>query len=344
MAEPINVAVLGATGLVGTAMIQILQQRQFPVKQLYALASNNSAGKIVTFNNKRIAVEDVATFDFSKVQLALFSAGGDISAIYAPKAAQAGCIVIDNTSVFRQLADVPLVVPEVNPEVLAGYRNRNIIANPNCSTIQMVVALKPIYDAVGIEKIHVATYQSVSGSGNQGIAELATQTGELLNGRPASASFYPCQIAFNVIPQIDKLQDNGFTVEEMKIIAETKKIFADPNIEISATAVRVPVFFAHSEAVHIETSKPLTASAARDLFRTAPGVQLCAEELSVDVSYPTPAVDAVDTDPVYIGRIRNDIGNNRGLNLWIVADNIRKGAALNSVQIAELLLNKYLEL
>ncbi len=342
MLEPIDVAVLGATGVVGETMISILEKRKFPIRNLYALASEKTAGKIIFFNNKRIMVEDASTFDFSKVKIGLFSAGGDVSEIYAPKAAAAGCIVIDNTSKFRYINEIPLVVPEVNPECIAQYVNKNIIANPNCSTIQMLVALKPIYDAVGIEKIHVATYQAVSGTGRHAISELAAQTGELLNGRPIESKVYPHQIAFNVIPHIDAFQDNGFTKEEMKMVWETQKILGDPNISISATAVRIPVFYGHSEAVHIEMTKPLSAKDARKLLSTAPGIEVIDEPKKA--SYPTPVTHATGTDPVYVGRIRNDIDNEKALNLWIVSDNIRKGAALNSVQIAEILLSKYISL
>lgn len=342
MIDPIDVAVLGATGVVGEAIISILEERKFPIRHLYALASENSAGKTILFNNKRIAVENAAAFDFSKVKIGLFSAGSDASAIYAPKATVAGCIIIDNTSKFRYIDDIPLVVPEVNASSIAEYKNKNIIANPNCSTIQMLVALKPIYDAVGIEKIHVATYQAVSGTGRQAISELAAQTGELLNGRPAEAIVYPCQIAFNVIPHIDEFQDNGFTKEEMKMHWETRKILGDPNISVSATAVRIPVFYGHSEAVHITMKAPLAANDARKLLSLAPGIKIVDDPK--EVSYPTPLTHATGTDPVYVGRIRNDIDDQTGLNLWVVADNIRKGAALNSVQIAEILLNKYLSL
>jgi aspartate-semialdehyde dehydrogenase len=248
-----NIAVVGATGAVGEAMLQILEQRSFPIDNLYPLASSRSAGKTIGFKNKSYMVEDLSTFDFSKAHIALFSAGGDVSAEFAPQAAEAGCLVIDNTSHFRYESDIPLVIPEVNPQALENFRERNIIANPNCSTIQMLVALKPIYDAVGITRINVATYQAVSGTGNKGIKELAKQTGELLNGRPAEAAAFPVQIAFNVLPHIDKFMENGYTKEEMKIVWETQKIFNDYAITINPTCVRVPVFYGHSEAVHLET-------------------------------------------------------------------------------------------
>lgn len=342
MRQPIDIAILGATGEVGETMIAILEERKFPVKNLYALASENSAGASLFFNNKRIVVQDAANFDFHKVQIALFSAGGAASKKYAPKATAAGCIVIDNTSQFRYVDQIPLVIPEVNEDALAQYTNNKIIANPNCSTIQMLVALKPIYDAVGIEKIHVATYQAVSGTGKRAISELASQAAALLNGMPIEQDVYPHQIAFNVIPHIDEFMDNGFTKEEMTMYWETRKILDDQNISVSATTVRVPVFYGHSEAVHIEMQKPLLAAEAKTILRSAPGVILIDEPNTV--SYPTPAVHAVGKDSVFVGRVRNDLDNPKGLNLWIVADNIRKGAALNSIQIAEILLNKYISL
>lgn len=335
-----NVAVVGATGAVGETMLRVLEEREFPVDEIFLLASEKSAGKTLGFNNKSYMVQNLADFDFSQAHIALFSAGGDVSAKYAPIAAAAGCLVIDNTSHFRYDEDVPLVVPEVNPDALDNFRERNIIANPNCSTIQMVVALKPIYDAVGIERINVATYQSVSGAGNKGLSELAKQTGELLNGRPAVAKAFPVQIAFNVIPQIDKFMENGYTKEEMKMVWETRKIFNDYTIEVNPTAVRVPVFYGHSEAIHIETRDKITADSARELLAQAPGVILM--DARGEGGYPTPAKQAAGTDAVYVGRIREDISHPRGLNLWVVSDNIRKGAALNAVQIAELMIKFYL--
>lgn len=340
MSELYDVAVVGATGAVGEAMISILQERNFPVGNFYPLASSRSAGKTLSFNGKSVKVEDLATFDFSKVQIALFSAGGSISEEFAPKAGEAGCVVIDNTSHFRRDPDIPLVVPEVNEEAIAGYVGRNIIANPNCSTIQMLVALKPIYDAVGIERINVATYQAVSGTGKEAIEELAGQTARLLNGQDISAEVYPKQIAFNALPHIDTFQDNGYTREEMKMVWETRKIFADESIVVNPTCVRIPVFFGHAEAVHIETVDKITAEQARQLLENAEGVQVMDER--ADGGYPTPVTDSAGQDPVFVGRIREDISHPRGLNLWVVADNVRKGAALNSVQIAEKLIKTYL--
>ncbi|HEY5645217.1 MAG TPA: aspartate-semialdehyde dehydrogenase, partial [Pseudomonadales bacterium] len=258
MADGYDVAIVGATGAVGEALVEILEERAFPVRSLHLLASERSEGKRILFRGRSIAVKRLDQFDFSQVQIGLFSAGGDRSAEYAPKAAAAGCVVIDNTSHFRYEPDVPLVVPEVNPERVADYRNRNIIANPNCSTIQMVVALKPLHDAAVIRRINVATYQAVSGAGAGGVRELAGQTADLLNAKPITPKVMPVQIAFNAIPQIDKFQDNGYTKEEMKMVWETNKIL-DPNIKVNPTCVRIPVFYGHSEAVHIETERKLTA-------------------------------------------------------------------------------------
>lgn len=335
--ETYNIAILGATGLVGETILSILEERQFPVGKLYPLASAQSAGSKIEFRGKKITVLDAATFDFSQAHIGLFSAGGSVSERYAPIAADAGCIVIDNTSHFRYEEDIPLVVPEVNAEAIEGYTNRNIIANPNCSTIQMVVALKPIYDAVGITRVNVATYQSVSGAGRKGINELEAQTTQLLRNQSPQTEVWPVQIAFNVIPHIDALMENGYTREEMKMFWETQKIFGDPNIHVNATAVRVPVFFGHSEAVHIETRDKITAEQACQLLREAPGIILMDEDI-----YPTPVQEGTGEDAVYVGRVREDISHPRGLNFWVVSDNVRKGAALNAVQIAELLIQRYL--
>ena len=340
MTETYDVAVVGATGAVGEAIIAILEQRDFPVGNLFALASSRSAGSSIRFKGNSVQVTDLAEFDFSQVQIGLFSAGGSISEQYAPKAAAAGCVVIDNTSHFRREEDIPLVIPEVNPEALALYSTRNIIANPNCSTIQMLVALKPIYDAVGIERINVATYQAVSGSGKEAIQELAGQTAALLNGKEPECEVYPKQIAFNALPQIDTFQDNGYTREEMKMVWETQKIFEDSSIAVNPTCVRIPVFFGHSEAVHIETVDKITAAQARELLLNAPGITVIDEHS--DGGWPTAVGDAVGKDAVFVGRIREDISHARGLDLWIVSDNVRKGAALNSVQIAECLINTYI--
>jgi aspartate-semialdehyde dehydrogenase len=340
VSKQFDVAVVGATGAVGEAMLEILYQRKFPVGKVYALASKRSAGSKVSFGNKSLVVEDLAEFDFSKVQVGLFSPGASVSAEYAPKAAAAGCVVIDNTSQFRYDDDIPLVVPEVNPEAVAGYKNRGIIANPNCSTIQMMVALKPIYDAVGIQRINVCTYQAVSGSGKPAMDELAKQTADLLNGRPVEASVYPKQIAFNVLPHIDVFQDNGYTKEEMKMVWETRKIMGDDSILVNPTAVRVPVFYGHSEAIHIETRDKISAEQATELLKQAPGIEVLDDR--DDGGYATAVTEASGHDLVYVSRIREDISHPKGLNLWVVADNVRKGAALNSVQIAEVLVENYL--
>jgi aspartate-semialdehyde dehydrogenase len=335
-----RVAVVGATGLVGETMIRVLEERKFPVSELFALASNRSLGKSVEYQGRRLPVEDLATFDFARAEIGLFSAGSEVSAEYAPKAALAGCVVIDNTSQFRYQDDIPLVVPEVNAHAIAQYRERMIIANPNCSTIQMLVALKPIYDAVGIERINVASYQSVSGAGKEAVEELATQTAALLSGRPIDPPQHIAkQIAFNCVPQIDQFQDNGYTKEEMKMFWETRKILEDPSIRVNATCVRVPVFFGHSEAVHIETGRKITAAEARSLLQRAPGVKVLDER--IPGGYPTAVTEAANHDTVYVGRIREDMSHEQGLDLWVVSDNIRKGAATNSVQIAEILVSEY---
>lgn len=336
MSKQYNVAVVGATGAVGKTMLDILEQRQFPVAQIFPLASHRSAGDTIDFNKKAVRIGDLAEFDFAQADIALFSAGGDISAQYAPKAADAKCVVIDNTSYFRNEEDVPLVVPEVNPEAIEQYTHTYIIANPNCSTIQMMVALAPIHRKVGIERINVATYQSVSGAGNKGIDELSEQTRSLLNFKPLKTAAFSQQIAFNVIPQIDQFQANGYTREEMKMVWETQKILDDRSILVNPTCVRVPVFYGHSEAVHVETREKITATEATALLQAAPGVEVIDDPSQLH--YPSPAVHSAGNDPVYVGRIREDISYEKGLNLWIVSDNIRKGAALNSVQIAEYLI------
>ena len=337
MSQEFNVVVLGASGAVGQTMIEILEERNFPVAKLFPLASSRSAGETVSFHGKQVEILDVEKFDWTQAQIGFFSAGGDVSEKWAPIAAEAGCVVIHNSSHFRYDIDIPLVVPEVNPEAIADFRNRNIIANPNCSTIQMLVALKPIYDAFGITRINVATYQSVSGTGKKAIDELAGQCAKLLQGLPAEPSVYPKQIAFNVLPQIDKFMENGYTKEEMKMVWETQKIFGDSEIVVNPTAVRVPVFYGHSEAVHLETREPVDAEAIKSVLRDAPGVVL----FENDDDYPTAVTDSAGHDPVFVGRIRKDISHSHGINLWVTADNIRKGAALNSVQIAEILIRDY---
>ena len=330
-----TVAVVGATGAVGEAMLAILAERRFPVGELVALASERSAGGYVDFMDDEVLVRDLATFDPAGVDIAQFSAGGSVSKEYAPKFAAAGAVVIDNSSTFRYDDDVPLVVSEVNPEA-TRERPRGIIANPNCSTMQLMPVLAPIHREYGIERINVATYQSVSGGGRSALEELGRQTGELLSFQGITPSRFPVQIAFNLIPHIDDFQDNGYTKEEMKLVWETRKILGDDSIQVNPTAVRVPVFYGHSEAVNIETRRKVTAGEARALLERAPGVEVVDERKPG--GYPTPVTHASGNDPVYVGRIREDLSHPRGLNLWVVADNIRKGAALNAVQIAEVLV------
>ncbi|WP_018873566.1 aspartate-semialdehyde dehydrogenase [Thioalkalivibrio sp. ALJ16] len=335
-----DVAVVGATGAVGETLLSILAERDLPLGRVHALASSRSVGKTVAFGRRELEVEDLATFDFSTVQIGLFSPGAPVSAEYAPKAAAAGCVVIDNTSQFRYDPEIPLVVPEVNPEAVAGYKKHGIIANPNCSTIQMLVALKPLHDAVGVERINVATYQAVSGTGKDAIEELAHQTAALLNGRPVECNVYPKQIAFNALPHIDVFQDNGYTKEEMKMVWETRKIMGDESILVNPTAVRIPVFYGHSEALHIETREKISAEKAREILSAAPGVTVL--DKHEDGGYPTAVTEGSGKDAVFVGRIREDISHPRGLDLWVVSDNVRKGAALNTIQIAEVLIRDYL--
>ncbi|HVR82591.1 MAG TPA: aspartate-semialdehyde dehydrogenase [Luteimonas sp.] len=335
MSKTFKVAVVGATGAVGEVMLSILSERKFPVSEIVALASERSAGGTVHFGNREIEVRDLATFDPAGVDIALFSAGGSVSKEYAPKFAAAGAVVIDNSSAFRYDDDVPLVVSEVNPGA-AKSRPRGIIANPNCSTMQLVVALAPIHRVAGIERLNIATYQSVSGTGRRALEELGKQTAGLLNFQSVEPQVYPVQIAFNVIPHGGDFTDNGYTTEEMKLVWETRKILGDDNIRVNATVVRVPVFYGHSEAVNVETRDKLSAVDARKLLDSAPGVEVVDEPIGG--GYPTPVTHASGTDAVYVGRIRDDLSHPHGLNLWIVSDNIRKGAALNAVQIAELVV------
>lgn len=340
MTKQYKVAMAGATGAVGETVLSILAERKFPVSELVPLASERSAGAKVEFGGKSLTVRNLADYDFSGVDIAFFSAGGKVSREHAPRAAAAGAVVIDNTSEFRYQDDIPLVVSEVNPDAIRNYSARGIIANPNCSTMQMLVALAPIHRAVGITRINVATYQSVSGAGRSGMEELAKQTAALLGFQDISPSKFSKQIAFNVIPHIDDFQDNGYTKEEMKMVWETRKILGDPAIEVNPTAVRVPVFYGHAEAVHIETRDKISATQARALLEKAPGVSVVDRREAG--GYPTPVSDAAGKDAVCVGRIREDISHPRGLDLWIVADNIRKGAALNAVQIGEILTRDYL--
>lgn len=330
---------VGATGAVGEQIREILEQRLFPVKELRLLASKKSAGQMLPFRRKEVRVEELQEDSFQDMDLALFSAGGEVSAKFAPLAAKAGAAVVDNTAHFRMEPDIPLVVPEVNPKDIGGYAKRGIVANPNCSTIQLVVALKPIYDAAGIRRVVVSSYQSVSGAGRMAMEELSQQSVALFNGREIKEEKFPHQIAFNCIPHIDAFLDSGYTKEEMKMVDETRKILSDPSIRMTATAVRVPVFCGHSESVNVETERKLTVEEVKEILRKSPGVLLCDDpEAAV---YPM-VIDAVGQDATLVGRIREDDSVPNGLNLWIVADNLRKGAALNAVQIAEILIRDYL--
>jgi aspartate-semialdehyde dehydrogenase len=335
-----KVAVVGATGAVGHEMLSILAQRDFPVSEVVALASSKSVGSEVSFGDeKTLRVQDLAAYDFKGTDIALFSPGAKVSAEFAPKAGAAGCVVIDNTSHFRMDPDVPLIVPEVNPHALAGYKKRNIIANPNCSTMQMVVALKPLHAAAKIKRIVVSTYQSVSGGGKEAMDELFEQTRAVFANNDIKRNVFTKQIAFNVIPHIDVFMDSGDTKEEWKMVAETKKIL-DPKIKVTATAVRVPVFVGHSESVNIEFENSLSADEARELLKKAPGVTVI--DHRADEGYVTP-IECAGDDPVFVSRIRDDITVENGINMWIVSDNLRKGAALNAVQIAELLIKEHLK-
>ncbi|MEJ5377375.1 MAG: aspartate-semialdehyde dehydrogenase [bacterium] len=335
-----SVAVVGATGAVGTEMIRILEQREFPVGKLLPLASSRSVGKKVTFKGEQIPVEELTEDSFQGIDIGLFSAGGSVSERFAPAAAARGCVVVDNTSAFRMDPQVPLVVPEVNPHAIAQFSNKRIIANPNCSTIQMVVALKPIHDFAKIKRIVVATYQSVSGTGMKAILELDAQVRAWVQGQVSEPKVYPHPIAFNCLPHIDIFLDDGYTKEELKMVNETRKILEDDSIRISATTVRVPVFRGHSEAVNIETERKLTAAQAREILSRAPGVRLWDDP--AQKHYPMPIL-AAGGDETWVGRIREDSSVENGLNMWVVADNLRKGAALNAVQIAEILCRDYLD-
>jgi aspartate-semialdehyde dehydrogenase len=336
--EKYNVAVVGATGLVGGQIIDVLAERRFPVGELRPLASERSEGELLEFFGEQVRVQKLTKDSFEGIDLALFSAGGDISLEFAPAAAAAGAVVVDNTSAFRYEDDIPLVVPEVNPGDVAGYTTRNIVANPNCSTIQMVVALKPLHDEATIKRVVVSTYQSVSGSGKAAMDELANQTIGLFNQAPMTAEVYPHQIAFNCLPHIDVFQDNGYTKEELKMVWETHKIL-DPAIKVAPTTVRVPVFACHSESVNVEFEKPISPDRARELLAAFPGV-IVRDNPDANV-YPL-AIEAVGHDEVFVGRIRADETVEHGLNMWIVSDNLRKGAATNTVQIAELLVALHL--
>ncbi len=334
-----SVAVAGATGAVGLEMVKTLEQRQFPVKSLKLLASERSIGREISFGGEKIKVEKLGHDSFKGVEIALFSAGASRSLEFAPSAAAAGAVVIDNSSAFRMDPEVPLVVPEVNPHAIAQYKQKGIIANPNCSTIQMVVVLKPIHNVARIKRVVVSTYQSVSGTGLKAIDELLSQTKAILNGQAIEKKVYPHQIAFNCLPHIDSFLDNGYTKEEMKMVNETQKIMEDPQLRVTATTVRVPVLYAHSESVNIETEKKITPEEVRQLLSRAPGV-IVVDNPKLN-EYPL-AIHAAGRDETFVGRIREDESIPNGINMWIVADNLRKGAALNAVQIAEILIAQYL--
>jgi len=334
-----KVAVVGATGAVGQQMVACLEERKFPVGDLLPLASERSVGKTVTFKGQEIPVAELTKDSFGGVQIALFSAGGGISKEYAPLAAQAGAVVVDNSSAWRMDPDIPLVVPEVNPKDMALFKKRGIIANPNCSTIQMVVVLKPLHDAARIKRVVVSTYQAVSGTGQQAVEELAAQVRALFSAQEVIKKVYPHRIAFNVLPHIDVFLENGYTREEMKMVLETQKIMGDDSIQVTATTVRVPVFYGHSESVNIETERKLTVQEAREILAKAPGVKVVDDPAKFE--YPMP-LDAAGQDLTLVGRIRQDFSIAHGLNLWVVADNLRKGAATNAVQIAEILIKDYL--
>ena len=338
--EKLNIAVVGATGAVGEMMLKVLEQRDFPVDCLYPLASKRSAGSVVQFKGQAYEVGLLDDFDFARTTIALFSAGASVSDLYAPRAAETGNIVIDNTSRFRNDADIPLVVPEVNPHAAADYRKHRIIANPNCSTIQMVVVLKPLHDLFQISRVNVATYQAVSGAGRLALEEMLAQSRSKLNNETVQSKIYPKQIAFNALPQIDCFMENGYTKEEMKMVWETQKILEDEHIKVNPTAVRIPVANGHSEAIHIEFKQEIDEAAARKALEEAPGVIVLDER--VEGGYPTAATEADNQDAVWVGRIRKDISHPRGLDVWVVADNLRKGAATNSIQIAELMMREYL--
>ncbi len=334
-----NVAVVGATGAVGNEMISILEERDFPVGKLTLLASERSLGKELTYRGKAYPVQVLKEDSFTGIEVGLFSAGGSISQKFAPMAAQAGCVVIDNTSAFRMDPDVPLVVPEVNPQDIGDYTKKGIISNPNCSTIQMVVALKPIHDAAKIKRVVVSTYQAVSGTGKKAMDELMNQTRDILNFKEPVKEVYPHRIAFNCLPHIDVFLENGYTKEEMKMVHETRKIMGDASMAVTATTVRVPVFRGHSESVNVETEKKITGDEVRRLLMNAPGVKLVDDPGKRE--YPMP-IDAAGKDLTFVGRIREDESITNGINLWVVSDNLRKGAALNAVQIAEILIRDYL--
>ncbi len=332
------IAIVGATGLVGSTLLTIFKEQGVDASLLHLVASKQSAGNKISYDGRDLLIHDLAEFDFTRTKIAFFCVSNDLAAEYAPIAAKAGNVVIDKSSYYRNNTDVPLIVPEVNPDDIAQYKKLNIIASPNCNTIPIAVGVKPIFDAVGITRMNVATYQSVSGTGKDAVTELTEQTQQLLAGKDIHPKVYPQQIAFNVLPHIDDFTDNGYTREEMKIVLEMRRIFHQPTFAINPTTVRVPVYCGHSAAVHLETKEKITVSQAEKLLSSAPGVTLVTGKFP----YPTPAHDAAGKDQVFIGRLREDISHENGLNLWIVADNLRKGAALNAIQIAHELIKNHL--
>lgn len=334
MTPSYDIAVVGATGLVGETLLSLLAERNFPLGQVYALASENSLGKEVECGRKTLDVERLADFDFAKVQIAFFAVDAELAAEYVPVATQAGCIVIDNSAQFRNEADVPLIIPEVNPDALGAYTQRNIIASPSSSTIQLALALKPLLEIAKLTRIQVVVYEAASGAGRQAVDELAGQTASLLSGRPVESKIFAKQMAFNVLPQVDDLLETGHTKQELSLLKETRKVLAEPDLPLSTTMIRVPVFFGSSATVYLETETKLSLTQVRSSLDNAKGMEV----LDENGDYPTPVVEAANNDPVYVGRLREDLIQTNGLHLWLVVDNVRKGAALNSVQIAELLI------
>jgi len=340
MIEKVDIAIVGATTSVGETLLEILEERKFPVGQIYLLDSEASSGARLEFSGYALKIGDIESFDFSRVQLAFFVSTEEISKKFVEKASSAGCLVIDRTPAFRNDKDVPLIIPEVNEDALEGVNQRKIVSSPSCTSIQMLMALKPIYDAVGIKRINVSTYQSVSGSGKSAAEELASQTAALLNFRDIKCKTYPKQIAFNVLPQVGELLDNGYTDEEMKLVWETQKVLNDDSIMVNATAVRVPVFIGHAASVHIETKTKISAVKVCELLQQTAGVELLNEQKAG--GWPSPVTEAAGNDSVFVGRVREDISTENGINLWLVTDNMRKGAATNAVQIAEILVKLYI--
>jgi len=338
MIEKVDVAIVGASSSVGETLLEVLEERHFPVGNIFLLDADSSSGSRLEFNRKQLKIGDVSSFDFAKAQIAFFVASEKVSKEYAEKAAATGCIVIDRSPAFRKDKDVPLVIPEVNAAAIENYKQRNIISCPSCTTIEMLMALKPVHDAAGLKRVNVSTYQSVSGSGKAAAEELASQTAALLNFRDVNCKTYPKQIAFNVLPQIGDLLDNGYSEEEIKIVFETQKILEDDSIQVVPSAVRVPVFIGHAATLHVETHEKISAAQVRTLLQEAEGVTLMDDA----TDWPTPVTEAAGNDAVYVGRIRNDISSDKGINMWVVTDNMRKGSASNAVQIAEILVKLYI--